>query len=405
LEGTQPVRRTAWIIRVTKTPEGKWRALKPVWSKRSGKPLLTQRALYKGTEIDTPGGHWEIEWYEGGKRQRRKTGPYSYDAMKALAKQKLKLQAMDAGIALADAEPANGKRPLRQAVDEFLAEKKRTKAHKTWLALKQVLDLFVRTCPRRYVEDIKRADVMDKFVGQLQDAGLSDRTVFHRFACLISFLKAHNVRMVTLKDAPRYVEQDIRVYTQSDLDALFAACTPNERLLFEFFLYTGGREGEVMHAEWADLLQDGQILLIREKKQWGFKPKGRKERQVRIPDFLASKLLEAQKTSTSSLIFPHPNGNPDGHLLRRLKAVVKRANLKATYGKWTLHVFRHTFATLHLQSGMDVRSVQKMLGHADLATTQKYCDWLDAHSEEAGRAVNKTFAAFAVPTLAVTDRV
>jgi integrase len=104
------------------------------------------------------------------------------------------------------------------------------------------------------------------------------------------------------------------------------------RLLFEFFLYTGAREGEVMHAEWADLLQDSQIFLIREKKRWGFKPKGRKERQVRIPDRLASELLVAQKASTSSLIFPHPNGNPDGHLLRRLKTVVKRANLKATYG-------------------------------------------------------------------------
>ena len=75
--------------------------------------------------------------------------------------------------------------------------------------------------------------------------------------------------MVTLKDAPDYVEQDIRVYTQSDLDALFAACTPNERLLFEFFLYTGAREGEVMHAEWADLLQGGQILLIVKRSSGG----------------------------------------------------------------------------------------------------------------------------------------
>lgn len=233
------MKRTAWIIRIAKTPGGKWRALKPVWSKRFSKPLLTQRALYKGAEIDIPGGHWEIEWYDAGKRQRLRTGPTTADAVKALAKQKLKLQAIAAGIVVADAEPASGKRPLRQAVDEFLAEKKRTKAHKTWLALKQVLDLFVRTCPRRYVEDIKRADVMDKFVGVLQEAGLSDRTVFRRFACLISFLKAHNARMVTLRDAPRYVEQDIRVYPQSDLDALFAACTQNERLLFEFFLYTG----------------------------------------------------------------------------------------------------------------------------------------------------------------------
>ena len=36
-----------------------------------------------------------------------------------------------------------------------------------------MLDLFERICPRRYVQDIKRADVMDKFVGELQDAGLA----------------------------------------------------------------------------------------------------------------------------------------------------------------------------------------------------------------------------------------
>lgn len=202
------MKRTAWIIRIAKTPEGTWRALKPVWSKRFSKPLLTQRALYKGAEVETPGGHWEIEWYENGKRQRRRAGPHPADAVKALAKQKLRLQAMDAGIVLADAEPADGKRPLRQAVEEFLAEKKRTNAHKTWIALKQVLELFQRICPRRYLEDIKRADVMDKFVGALQEAGLSDRTVYHRFACLITFLKAHDVRIVTLKDAPRYVQQD-----------------------------------------------------------------------------------------------------------------------------------------------------------------------------------------------------
>ena len=60
------MRRTAWIIGIGKTPEGKWRALKPIWSKRYGKPIVTQWAHYKGTEIETPGGHYEIEWYEGG---------------------------------------------------------------------------------------------------------------------------------------------------------------------------------------------------------------------------------------------------------------------------------------------------------------------------------------------------
>jgi hypothetical protein len=47
---------------------------------------------------------------------------------------------------------------------------------------------------------------MDKFVGALQDQELADRTIYHRFACLPSFLKANDVKLVTLKDAPDYVE-------------------------------------------------------------------------------------------------------------------------------------------------------------------------------------------------------
>lgn len=243
---------------------------------RSGKPLLTQRAKYKSAEIETPGGHFEIEWYEGGKRSRMNVGEQPGDAIKALAKQKLKLEAQAAGIAVVGPGKSNGKRSLKQAVDEFLAEKRRTKAKKTHQALKQVLEQFLQVCGRSYLEDIKRSDIMDKFVGALQDQELADRTIYHRFACLLSFLKANDVKWVTLKDAPDYVEHDIRVYTHTDVDALFAACTPDERLLFEFFLYTGCREGEVMHAEWSDLIDDCRILLIREKKQWGWKPKGQK---------------------------------------------------------------------------------------------------------------------------------
>jgi len=49
-------------------------------------------------------------------------------------------------------------------------------------------------------------DVMDKFVGELQEAGLSSRTMFRRCGCLVSFLKAHIVRVVRLEDASRYMK-------------------------------------------------------------------------------------------------------------------------------------------------------------------------------------------------------
>lgn len=81
--------------------------------------------------------------------------------------------------------------------------------------------------------------------------------------------------------------------------------------------------------------------------------------------------------------------------------MVKRGNLSATYGNWTLHMFRHTFATSHLRSGVDIRTLMKWSGHEDLATVQQYLDWLNAHSDEARLAVNRTFATTFVPPLAL----
>lgn len=373
-----------------KTADG-WRALKPTWSMRSGKPLLTQRCLYKGAEIETPGGRWEIEWLENGKRKRLKCTDHA-DVLKQKARQELKLSAQAAGIAVVE-KPAAGKRLLKDATAEYLAEIKVTKAHKTWQAMKQVLDTFTAVVGRKHLEDVTRADCLTKFGTHLQESGLSDRTVYHRLACLLTFLKWANHRVFAMKEIPAYEEQEIHCYSQSDLDALFAACDADERFLFEFFLFTGCREGEVAHAEWEDLKrvkdEEGKeitVLHIHEKPQWGWRTKGRKARFVRIPEWLEEELETRRGTG---LIFPNEETKrPEGHLLRKLKAVAKRASLK---GAWTLHCFRHTFATMHLQSGVDPRTVQKWMGHKDLNTTMQYLDWLDIHGKEAGLAANKTF--------------
>ena len=151
---------TVWIIRMFKTADG-WRALKPTWSMRSGKPLLTQRCLYKGAEIETPGGRWEIEWLENGKRKRLKCTDHA-DVLKQKARQELKLSAQAAGIAVVE-KPAAGKRLLKDATAEYLAEIKVTKAHKTWQAMKQVLDTFTAVVGRKHLEDVTRADCLTKF--------------------------------------------------------------------------------------------------------------------------------------------------------------------------------------------------------------------------------------------------
>ena len=399
---------TAWIIRIYKVPGVGWRALKPVFSNAyKGRPLLTTRAIWQGGEINTPGGHFEIEWYENGKRQRQRLGDSIGETSKALERQLLRLRALEAGIAVVDTKAEKGKRLLKDATTEYLAECKANKAPKTHQAMKQVLDTFTLVVGRKHLEEITRADCVTKFVNHLREQGLADRTVYHRVACLVTFLKWAKHPIIGLKDAPKYVETEIRCYTADDLIALFSICTPEERLLFRFFLGSGCREQEVMHAEVSDLINGCTQFLVQEKTAWGFRPKGRRERQVPLPDSLAYELQEHVKTLKGTLLFPHlKNGKPDGHLLRRLKAVAKRGNLQAAYGRWTLHVFRHSFCTMHLQNGVPIRTLMRWAGHEDLATTQKYVDYLNAHDAEARRLVNSTFATtFAVfaPTLALAE--
>jgi integrase/recombinase XerD len=86
------------------------------------------------------------------------------------------------------------------------------------------------------------------FVGYLRREGLGDRTVHNRVGEVVTFLRHFGIKDVTLR--VKYVEQKVRAYRPDELKALFGAADPEEWILFQFYLCTGGREQEVIYAEW-----------------------------------------------------------------------------------------------------------------------------------------------------------
>ncbi len=144
-----------------------------------------------------------------------------------------------------------------------------------------------------------------------------------------------------------------------------------DRALLEFAYATGARVSEVIGVKPQDMLyEDGLVRIFGKGAKERIVPVGRRAlgavalyaREIR-PRF--------DKGKGRGILFLNARGTP----LSRVGAwaIIKRAAKVAGLTKRvTPHTLRHSFATHLLEGGADLRAVQEMLGHADLATTQLY---------------------------------
>ncbi len=207
---------------------------------------------------------------------------------------------------------------------------------------------------------------------------------------------------------------------------------------------TGFRSQEVATLTWDDVNSKAGTLAVQAKPELGFTSKNYEKRSVPVPRTLILSLNEHRKANPeSALVFPiplHPKRpnyggeKPDAHALEACKEIAHRAGLncgkcrsivrkekesqpqegktkvnRCISGphckKWYLHKWRHTFATNMLLSSLDIRSLQILLEHKNIATTEKYLKDLrladlsedlsdEDLSDEVGAGTHKTPAGF-----------
>jgi integrase/recombinase XerD len=347
--------------------------------------------IVNGQQERHPEGAYYLEWRENGRRVRLSVGKDSADASARRQRKEAELDATNNGVAVLPENGDNGHRSLAAAVAEFLDETNLTKKPKTPAAYTTALNYFTESCPKLYVHDIERRDML-KFCAFLRDEKeQAPRTCWNKFANVMSFLKAQGLRgLVGKNDWPRYVEEEPEVYEREELDTLFAACDAQERLWFEFFLMTGMREQEVMHCSWDDINLTRGTVTVRYKPEYSFSPKNHREREIPIPARLGKELkaLKARSDKTCGLVFPTSGCNPKQNFLDDLKACAERAKLKKA--DFWLHKFRATFATWSLWAGVDLRTVQQWLGHSDMESTMRYLK--PSRSQQVREKVNEIFA-------------
>lgn len=361
----------------------------PVVLSPSGR-IKPNLVLVDGKPEKHPEGAYYLEWREKGKRIRLSVGKDAQDAAARRQRKEAELHALNNGVPLLR-ESGNGQRSVATAVAQFLEETELTKKPKTLAAYTTALNYFTESCRKLYLHEIDRYDLL-KFAAFLRgEKKQSPRSVYNKFETVMTFLKANGIRgLVGKNDWPRYTEEEPEMYDPTELNALFKACDPEERLWFEFFLMTGEREQEVMYTYKSDVNCDACIVRVTYKPDRGWTPKAYKEREIPIPAKLAANLKKwiAKADKGCNLLFPTAGCNPKLDFLDCLKACAERAKLDPE--NFWLHKFRATFATRCLWEGIDLRTVQQWLGHSDLESTMRY---LKPSRHQAVRdKVNKVFA-------------
>ena len=146
--------------------------------------------------------------------------------------------------------------------------------------------------------------------------------------------------------------------------------------LFLLDLATGLRRGELMALQWDDLNFETGVLNVNKQvyqvngELQLSEPKTKNSiRKIVLPPAVVEVLREYKKTVNSRWMFPSPvkEDRPltPGVVRKRLQLILEHAGCKQV----RFHDLRHTFATLALQNGMDVKTLSAMLGHVSAATT------------------------------------
>lgn len=283
-------------------------------------------------------------------------------------------------------------RLISEAIDSYLKDvEPPQREQKTYDEYRLVLHKFRDTCGKRYLQEINRDDCLG-FMRHLYSIGNEARTVFNRMGIVQQLLKLHGITgLLKPRDKPKFVSNVREMYQPEELEALLKACSPDERVLYMFFLLTGERDKEVRYTTWSDIDFRRKCVRVTAKKHLGFKPKDKEEREIPVPSLLLAALKEYKVRQAgpnpNDLIFPTSQGRPDKKFENKLKRIARRGKLNCGHcqskhgnkcsegphcSKWYLHKFRHTFATTNLEHGVSIRTLQEWLGHSDLESTMVY---------------------------------
>jgi len=232
------------------------------------------------------------------------------------------------------------------------------------------------------VKDVRRGDIVD-FLASLYRRGLDSRSVarhlvtvrnFFRFALTEGYIDDDPAATI---ETPKFRHSLPEFLTVEEVDRLLAQADTStvaglrDRAMIELMYSCGLRVSELCGLRVSDLQMDaGCVRCVGKGNKERLVPVGRRALDA-VRAYLRGSRPKLLGEGSSPFLFLNAKGRPVGRIAywKTLRDHGRRAGIRKALKP---HMLRHSFATHLLDRGADLRSVQMMLGHSDISTTQIY---------------------------------
>ena len=284
---------------------------------------------------------------------------------------------------------------MEKVMTEYLNFLKNTKksSDNTIQAYKRDLNFFFEYLKKNNLEYLNvEYDDIQKYIEELNNEGRKAASISRRLATLRSFygylLKKKLIKAIPTNkvNTPKVEKKAPMILTADEVEILLSQPKSDDlkgirdKAMLEFAYATGMRVSEIININMKDVNLVDSYVVCNEGYSKRVVPLGRISKEALV-EYLDNSRPYLLKTEDEKPLFVNIMGN---RLTRQgFWKIIKQYQEQAHIEKEiTPHVLRHSFATHLLQNGADMRAVQTMLGHTDIASTQVYMKLIDDQYKE-----------------------
>lgn len=285
---------------------------------------------------------------------------------------------------------------MEKTLDGFITylHNVKKKSENTVLSYNRDLTKFIKYLRANKITSLDKVEEKDleKYIKELNDNGFKSATVSRNIASLKAFFHYLNNEGVLSNDptkslkSPKIEKKIPEILTTDEVFALLeqpSGDSPKEirdKAMLELLYATGIRVSELINLETSDVNLKTSSILCRDGSKSRTIPYGKKAKDA-LTRYLEGSREAIVDNKESTILFANCSGQKMSRqgFWKLIKHYAKKAGIESDI---TPHTLRHSFAAHLVENGADLRSVQEMLGHSDISTTQIYANMSHSHIRE-----------------------